>query len=112
MPSGTAIRPGDILTYSNGLSVEVDNTDAEGRLVLAGCADMGRKIQAKICDRSCYAYGCVRRRAWACHDRYDGQRYLNDGAFDRAADATYERVCELPIYDEYDELIKSGRSRY
>lgn len=44
MPSGTAMRPGDVLTYSNGLSVEVDNTDAEGRLVLADALIWAEKI--------------------------------------------------------------------
>ena len=77
--------------------------------MLADALSLGREIQAEIGDPSCNAYRRVRRGAGTCHHRHDGQRYLNDGAFEAAPEAipTYERVCELPIYDEYDDLIKS-----
>ena len=62
MPSGTATRPGDIITQLNGLTVEVNNTDAEGRLILADaltwCARAGRRADRRHRD----ADGRRRRR--------------------------------------------------
>jgi leucyl aminopeptidase len=107
MPSGTAIRPGDILTYSNGLSVEVDNTDAEGRLVLADALIWAERYKPKsVIDLATLTGACV----VALGHVTTGMMGNDDSMMSRLkriGDVTYERVCEMPIYDEYDELIKS-----
>jgi leucyl aminopeptidase len=107
MPSGTAMRPGDVLTYSNGLSVEVDNTDAEGRLVLADALIWAERYKPKsVIDLATLTGACV----VALGNFTTGMMGTDTAMMERlkrAGDATYERVCELPIYDEYDELIKS-----
>src|SRR5581483_8676189 len=60
MPSGTAMRPGDVLTYANGLSVEVDNTDAEGRLVLADALIWADQYKPKsVIDLATLTGACV-----------------------------------------------------
>ncbi len=107
MPSGTAMRPGDILTYSNGLSVEVDNTDAEGRLVLADALIWAERYKPKsVIDLATLTGACVIALGHVTTGMMGNDTSMME-RLKRAGDATYERVCELPIYDEYDELIKS-----
>ncbi len=107
MPSGTAIRPGDILTYSNGLSVEVDNTDAEGRLVLADALIWADRYKPKsVIDLATLTGACVVALGHVTTGMMGNDASMME-RLKRAGNATYERVCEMPIYDEYDELIKS-----
>lgn len=107
MPSGTAMRPGDVLTYSNGLSVEVDNTDAEGRLVLADALIWAEKFKPKsVIDLATLTGACVVALGHTTTGMMGNDTSMME-RLKRLGDATYERVCELPIYDEYDELIKS-----
>ena len=107
MPSGTAMRPGDIITYANGLSVEVDNTDAEGRLVLAdGLIWADRYKPKSVIDLATLTGACVVALGHVTTGMMGNDSEMM-AALRKAGDATYERVCELPIYDEYDELIKS-----
>jgi leucyl aminopeptidase len=107
MPSGSAMRPGDVITYPNGLSVEIDNTDAEGRLVLADALIWADRYKPKsVIDMATLTGACV----VALGHTTTGMMGTDTGMMERlkrAGDATYERVCELPIYEEYDELIKS-----
>ncbi|HET6402997.1 MAG TPA: leucyl aminopeptidase [Candidatus Kapabacteria bacterium] len=107
MPSGTAIHPGDVITYSNGLSVEIDNTDAEGRLVLADALIWAEKFKPKsVIDLATLTGACVVALGHTTTGMMGNDTSMME-RLKRAGDATYERVCELPIYDEYDELIKS-----
>ena len=107
MPSGTAMRPGDILTYANGLSVEVDNTDAEGRLVLADALILAERYKPKsVIDLATLTGACVVALGHVTTGMMGNDTSMME-RLKRAGDATYERVCELPVYDEYDELIKS-----
>ena len=107
MPSGSAMRPGDILTYANGLSVEVDNTDAEGRLVLADALIWAARYKPKcVIDLATLTGACVVALGHETTGMMGNDSEMK-AALSKAGDATYERVCELPIYDEYDELIKS-----
>ncbi len=107
MPSGSAMHPGDILTYSNGLSVEVDNTDAEGRLVLADALIWAERYKPKsVIDLATLTGACVVALGHVTTGMMGNDASMME-RLKRAGDATYERVCELPIYDEYDELIKS-----
>ncbi|HWF45106.1 MAG TPA: leucyl aminopeptidase [Candidatus Kapabacteria bacterium] len=107
MPSGSAMRPGDVITYANGLSVEIDNTDAEGRLVLADALIWADRYKPKsVIDLATLTGACVVALGHVTTGMM-GTDTTMMAALKQAGETTYERVCELPIYDEYDELIKS-----
>ena len=74
MPSGDAMRPGDVLRMRNGKTVEVLNTDAEGRLILADALSLATRGEARRDHRSRDAHGCVRRRARREGRGTDGRR--------------------------------------
>ncbi|MEX0602532.1 MAG: leucyl aminopeptidase [Bacteroidota bacterium] len=107
MPSGSALRPGDILRHFNGKTSEVDNTDAEGRLILADALSYaGRFKPAAVIDLATLTGACV----VALGHHATGMMGNDEGLQERlrkAGDKTYERVWPLPMFDEYDKLIKS-----
>lgn len=107
MPSGTASRPGDVIVYPNGLSAEIDNTDAEGRLVLADALLYAKKYNPKsVIDLATLTGACVVALGHVTTGMMGNDERMKT-MLKKAGDKVYERVCELPIYDEYDELIKS-----
>ncbi|MBS1904531.1 MAG: leucyl aminopeptidase [Bacteroidetes bacterium] len=107
MPSGTATRPGDIITYPNGVSAEIDNTDAEGRLVLADALIWAQQYDPKhVIDLATLTGACVVALGHVTTGMMGNDEKMKS-TLKRIGDKVYERVCELPIYDEYDELIKS-----
>jgi leucyl aminopeptidase len=107
MPSGRATRPGDILTMKNGRTVEVLNTDAEGRLVMADALALGAAAKPDaIVDVATLTGACV----VALGNRYTGLMG-NDEALvaellDAAADAG-EPTWRLPLPPEYRKDIDS-----
>jgi leucyl aminopeptidase len=107
MVGGNAVVPGDVIVYSNGVSVEVDNTDAEGRLILADALLYAQKYKPQACiDLATLTGACV----VALGSVASGMMGTDDALksrLKRAADYTHEYVCELPLYEEYEELIKS-----
>ena len=107
MPSGSAMVPGDILTFMNGKTAEIDNTDAEGRLVLADAlcyADRFKPLTvidvATLTGACVVALGTVTTGMMGT-DAETMNRLKRSGA------STNEYVCELPLYEEYEELISS-----
>ena len=103
-----AINPGDILKMYNGVTVEVVNTDAEGRLILADALAYGidKYKPDYIIDIATLTGACsiaLGRHATGLLSTDDKlSRAIKD-----AGDDTYERVWELPMFDEYKEQIKS-----
>ncbi len=67
MPSGGATRPGDIVTTMSGQTVEILNTDAEGRLVAVRCTDLRRALQAAVGDRHRHPHRRLHRRPGQQH---------------------------------------------
>ncbi len=108
MSGGGALCPGDIIRYSNGTSVEVLNTDAEGRLILADALIYAQRYKpAGIIDLATLTGACV--VALASHAT--GMMGTGDELKDQlraAGDQTSERVWELPLYDEYSSMLKSN----
>ena len=108
MPSGTAQRPGDIVRAMNGLSIEIGNTDAEGRLTLADALSYAVKETkpdemidlATLTGAVVIALGHGITGLLASHDGL-GRRLLAD------AEAAGERAWRLPLFDEYKEGLKS-----
>ncbi|MBV9919079.1 MAG: leucyl aminopeptidase [Solirubrobacterales bacterium] len=106
LPSGTAMRAGDIVTAQDGTTIEVNNPDAEGRLVLADClCSAVRDDAAQIVDVATLTGGVVT----ALGSIYAGL-FANDGAWAdrvrRAGDQTGELVWPLPLHPEYAAMIK------
>ena len=107
MPSGSAIRPGDVLTIRNGKTVEVLNTDAEGRLILADALSMASEAKPDaIVDLATLTGACL----VALGDRYAGLMANNDDWRGQVADAASrasERVWALPLPTEYRKQLDS-----
>jgi leucyl aminopeptidase len=106
LPSGRSVKPGDIVTASNGKTIEVNNTDAEGRLVLADClchavsegaerlVDLATLTGAVIVALGSTYAGLM------CNDDELAARVTAAGA------STGEIVWRLPLHPEYEELVK------
>jgi leucyl aminopeptidase len=108
MPSGNATRPGDIITSMSGQTIEVNNTDAEGRLVLADALwyTQDRFKPAAIIDLATLtgaiiiALGSEQAGFYANDDELAAQ-------IDAAGKAVGERLWRMPLADGYDRLIDS-----
>ena len=107
MPSGRAVKPGDIVRASNGTTIEIVNTDAEGRLVLADCLAYAVAQGAeRIVDLATLTGAIVT----ALGDSHAGLMSNDDAwaaAVQEAASAAGEPVWRLPLHESYAELIKS-----
>ncbi|MGH2574173.1 MAG: leucyl aminopeptidase [Ignavibacteria bacterium] len=107
MPSGTAIKPGDILRSYSGTTMEVLNTDAEGRLILADALDYAANYKPKaVIDIATLTGAAIITFGHICSGMMGNDDGLKKKIF-KAGEKTYERVWELPLYDEYDKLMKS-----
>ena len=107
MPGGTATRPGDILRMRNGKTVEVDNTDAEGRLVLGDALSYAEGFRPDVLVDFATLTGAVQI---ALGSECAGLMSTDDalaGAITEAGEATGERIWRLPLWDEYRENLKS-----
>lgn len=106
MVSGSAMRPGDIVSALDGTTVEINNTDAEGRLVLADCIAFARREGCDaIVDVATLTGGVV----VALGSVYAGLMANDDTLAQRIADCaehTGERVWRLPLHPEYARMIK------
>jgi leucyl aminopeptidase len=107
MCSANAYKLGDILTMKNGKTVEIHNTDAEGRLVLADCLVYGDNLEADyIVDFATLTGACV----VALGEHYSAIFSNEDDLVDQikaSAAATSERVWQLPLVDIYKSQLKA-----
>ncbi|MEX0826293.1 MAG: leucyl aminopeptidase [Acidimicrobiia bacterium] len=106
MPSGSAVRPGDVLEIRNGKTIEVLNTDAEGRLVLAdGLSLAAEEKPDLIVDIATLTGSCKA----ALGEKIAGLFGGDDAAaiVSAAAEAAGERTWRLPLPDDYRKLIDS-----
>jgi leucyl aminopeptidase len=108
MPSGTATRPGDILKAMNGTTIEIGNTDAEGRLTLADAiCYASQKVGAdEIIDMATLTGACVVALGPLCSGLFANDQALANRLL-AAAERAGERVWQLPLIDEYREHLKS-----
>lgn len=106
MPSGTALKPGDIITQLNGKTVEVTNTDAEGRLILADalvhCAREGADRMVDLATLTGAVLIGLGSTYAALISNDDGLA----GEITEAAERSGELVWRLPLHPEYKELTK------
>ncbi|MCF7956275.1 MAG: leucyl aminopeptidase [Phycisphaerae bacterium] len=108
MPDGTASRPGDIITTMSGKTVEIKNTDAEGRLILCDAIHYATKQKCEaIVDIATLTGACV----VALGKYMAGLMGNNDQLIEQLKDAAKssgEKVWHLPCTDEYSDDLKSG----
>ena len=112
MPGGTAYKPGDIIKSYSGKTIEVLNTDAEGRLILADALAYASEFKpAAVIDVATLTGACI----IALGDDVIGMLGTDDKLkkeIDKAAQTTGELVWELPLWELYYELIKSDIADY
>ncbi len=108
MPDGGAIRPGDVLKIMNGKTVEVRNTDAEGRLVLADLLSYAGSMDGveSMIDLATLTGACMVALGPLASGVMGNDQVLVDDIL-RAADRAGEKMWPLPLYREYREHLKS-----
>lgn len=108
MPSGKAAKPGDIFTAMNGKSIEVLNTDAEGRLTLADAISYAniREKPDEIIDLATLTGACMVALGEDIAGLWGNNEKLIDDIVNAAKDSA-EFVWKMPLFKEYNELIKS-----
>lgn len=107
MPSGTATRPGDIINSRKGLTIEIINTDAEGRLILADALDFANKFKPQaVIDIATLTGACLFSLGYEGAPIFGNNRRVLD-QIKVASETTSERVWEFPLWEEYGEAMKS-----
>lgn len=107
-PGGNAFAPGDVITMYNGSTVEMLNSDAEGRMILADALSYAKQFKPELvidlatltgaASAAIGPYGIV------CMGTADENIKQ---ALKKSGEMVYERLAEFPFWDEYDELLKS-----
>ncbi|ROS05252.1 leucyl aminopeptidase [Sinobacterium caligoides] len=108
MPNGQATKPGDVVTSMSGKTIEVLNTDAEGRLVLCDALSYVQRFKPRsIIDIATLTGACV-----IALGRHNSGLFSNDDELANqlltAADSTGDKAWRLPISDDYTEMLKSN----
>jgi leucyl aminopeptidase len=107
MPGGRAVKPGDVLTASNGMTIEVNNTDAEGRLVLADALAYAHRFKPDAVLDLATLTGAV---VIALGSQCGGLMGNDEGLLAKVKESgerTGERMWILPTWPEYKELLRS-----
>lgn len=107
-PGGNAYAPGDVIKMHSGLNVEVMNTDAEGRMILADALSYAKKYKPQLVIDLATLTGAAVRAIGPQGIVYMGT--ANDEVKQNISASSYkvyERLVEFPMWDEYDEMIKS-----
>ncbi len=107
LPSGTAQRPGDILTSYSGKTIEVINTDAEGRLILADALSYAGKFKPRaIVDIATLTGACIVALGHGGAGMMGNDENIKRRIL-QASQRTGEKIWELPLWEEYEKQIKS-----
>jgi len=112
LPGGKAYKPGDILKSMSGKTIEIMNTDAEGRVVLADAFEYANKYKpAAMVDIATLTGACIIALGDLIVGMMGKDEKLKNMIKD-ASETTGEKVWELPLPEEYDELIKSDAADF
>jgi leucyl aminopeptidase len=106
LPSGRAAKPGDIVSAANGRTIEINNTDAEGRLVLADCLCHALAEGAELLVDLATLTGAVIVALGSTHAGLMSNDEELAARITAAGERTGEIVWRLPLHREYDELVK------
>ncbi len=106
-PDGNAYAPGDIITMFDGTTVEIKNTDAEGRLILADALSYAKKYKPElVIDIATLTGGAeIIAGNQAIVGMGNHEEYLH--AMKESGEETYERIIEVPLWEEYAKPLKS-----
>ena len=108
MPGGRASRPGDIVTSLSGQTIEILNTDAEGRLILCDALTYAERDEpAAVIDIATLTGACIIALGRHPHGLFSNHPPLAH-ALQAAAHAAYDRVWELPLWEDYQEGLDSN----
>ncbi|MDO5687465.1 MAG: leucyl aminopeptidase [Neisseria sp.] len=108
MPSGRANRPGDIVTALNGLTIEVLNTDAEGRLILCDALAYAERFKPQaVIDVATLTGACIIALGHVGSGVLGNDQALIDRLL-AAADGSNDKIWQLPLWEEYREQLKSN----
>jgi len=108
MPGGRATKPGDVVKSLSGQTVEILNTDAEGRLILCDALTYAERFEpAAVVDVATLTGACV-----IALGHVASGLFANDDALARellaAGETSYDRAWQLPLWDDYQEQLKSN----
>lgn len=108
LPGGNATRPGDVVKSLSGKTIEIINTDAEGRLVLADAIEYALKYYKPraIIDIATLTGACSIALGNEAIAMMGNDQTLMK-ILKKASEETYERVWQMPLYDEYRDYLKS-----
>ena len=107
MPGGRALKPGDVMRSGSGLTVEVNNTDAEGRLILGDALWYARQLGAThLVDVATLTGACIVALGKITTGLFGTPQPWVD-AIRAAAQRGGEKVWQMPLFDEYKESLKS-----
>lgn len=108
MPAGNALKPGDIVKSMNGLSIEVLNTDAEGRLILCDALSYAERFQpAAVIDVATLTGACIIALGHVAQGVLGNNQNLIDQLM-KAAQNVNDKTWQLPLFEEYKEQLKSN----
>src|SRR5882672_3733152 len=108
MPGGAATKPGDIVTSMSGQTIEILNTDAEGRLILANALSYTERFEPQaVVDIATLTGACVVALGHVCSGLFANKDGLADEVQAAGAESL-DRVWQLPLWEDYQEQLKSN----
>lgn len=108
MPGGAASRPGDIVTSMSGQTIEILNTDAEGRLILADALTYAERFEPQaVVDIATLTGACVIALGHVCSGLFSNRDGLAR-ELQAAGAESWDRVWQLPLWEDYQEQLKSN----
>ena len=108
MPGGAATKPGDVVTSMSGQTIEVLNTDAEGRLILCDALTYAERFEpAAVVDIATLTGACVIALGHVASGLYSNKEALARELL-AAGDEAYDRAWHMPLWDDYQEQLKSN----
>jgi leucyl aminopeptidase len=108
MPGGAATKPGDVVTSMSGQTVEILNTDAEGRLILADALTYAERFEPQaVVDIATLTGACIIALGHVCSGLFANKESLAQELQSAGAE-TWDRVWPLPLWDDYHDQLKSN----
>ena len=108
MPSGRATKPGDVVTSMSGQTIEILNTDAEGRLVLCDALTYAERYKPKsVVDIATLTGACVIALGSHATGLYSNDQTLADALL-KSGEDTLDRAWQMPLWDEYQKQLDSN----
>ena len=108
MPGGAATKPGDVVTTLSGQTVEILNTDAEGRLILCDALSYAERYKPDaVIDIATLTGACVIALGHVATGLFANDEKLAD-EIRAAADDSWDRVWQMPLWEDYQEQLRSN----